>query len=133
MCPICQQGQRLEAKLQTCRDRSQRKKIEEQLKQYRFHLDLAKRREAEYVEEINETKEGKCVICIDFKANISLGKGYENDSHVFFNAPQRTLIGAVGFFNLNGKKYKIIFSSISEVLNHDSLFVKEFVQKMNET
>ena len=39
---------------------------------------------------------------MDFKSNINLGKGPEEDSHVFFPAPQRTVFGAVVFFKKGG-------------------------------
>lgn len=111
MCPICKVGQQLGDKIAKCpqSNRKERKVLQQQLEEFRFHSDLAKQMEKDYVNEVNEAKEGKCVICIDFKSNISLGKGYNNDSHIFFNAPQRSLIGAVCFFFLNGKNIRLSF------------------------
>jgi hypothetical protein len=90
------------------------------------HLDK-KKIEKEFNDQLNYLEEGNALIVMDFKANMSLGRGPEEDSHVFFNAPQRTVFGAVAYLKKNGVKFKIIFTIFSKILNHDSKTVREFL------
>ena len=83
----------------------------------------------EYEEQINNLKEGVAVIIIDFKANISLGKGPLEDSRIFFSAPQRTLFGAAIFLKRNNITYKINMSILSSIMNHDARTFREILEK----
>ena len=78
---------------------------------------------------IDRLVDGQAVMVLDFKANVSLGKGPEEDSHIFFSAPQRTVFGAVVFFRRKGVTYKVIFTLVSPILAHDSKTLKEMLRK----
>ena len=94
---------------------------------YIFHKQVAASRASEFERSLNDLSPGTALLVMDFKSNITLGKGQEEDSHVFFKAPQRTVFGVVGYFNKNGVVFKVIFTLISSILNHDSKTVKEFL------
>ena len=90
------------------------------MRAYQYHAKVAKQRADDYKKELAELEEDQALITLDFKANITLGKAAEEDSHIFFNAPQRTVFGASAVFKKGGKIYKVIFTLVSAMLNHDS-------------
>ena len=76
--------------------------------QFEFHRSVKECQENQFAVDINSLAEGETVIVMDFKANITLGRGPEEDSHVFFNAPQRTLFGAVAYLKKGEEIFKVI-------------------------
>ena len=129
VCPIHKEiklhKQKLEAKF---------KKTNEEiilLNSMKFHEEVCETRQKEYDDSIMNLKYGIALITIDFKANINLGKSNEVDSSVWFSSPQRTVFGAVVLFRgKDGKLYKIIFTIVSRILNHDSKTVIDIVKKI---
>ena len=82
----------------------------ESMEAYKFHKELAAKRGKDFEKNLNYLKEHQALVVMDFKANISLGKGPEQDSHVFFKAPQRIVFGAVVYFRKKEDQqiYKVI-------------------------
>ena len=91
---------------------------------FEFHQELKSQRYRQFNSCRNNLVEGEALITIDFKANISLGKGPIENSTVFFKAPARTVFGAVGWFMKDKKPFKVVWTLISPALNHDSRVVK---------
>lgn len=133
-CPICKLGERNELKLEQMSNNHEA--IPQDLldiqQEYRFHVNLYQKRTEEFKVALKSLSDNECLLVIDFKANISLGKGPVQDSTVFFSAPQRTVFGMIGFFRKNEQMYKIAFNYVSPILNHDSqmaiAMVKDVVQ-----
>ena len=92
-----------------------------------FHKQLVNDRSLDFVNQLQNIKEGQCILVMDFKANISLGKGPEEGSNIFFNAPQRSVFGVVCYFRRNNQIFKVIFTVVSEILQHDSKTVVEIL------
>jgi hypothetical protein len=126
-CPICKESKKFLPILESQHSSKLNSSDLEALEAFKFHKVAASTQSKHYEDSLSSLKEGKALLVMDFKANISLGKGPEQDSGVFFNAPQRTIFGVVGFFKKNGELFKIIFTIVSSVLNHDSRTVCEIL------
>lgn len=125
-CPICKEY----SKYRQFLDTGQLNAVEIKAKNaFEFHEDIKQSRQNDFECQIENLKDSEAVLVMDFKANISLGKGPEEDSHIFFNAPQRSLFGVACYFRKNGKTYKVIFTIMSSVLMHDSKTVIEMINE----
>ena len=128
-CPICKESKRylqaLRTKHHSYLDAADRRALAGFEEHRRLHIA----RSADYERQISNLTEGQAVLVMDFKANISLGGGVEEDSHVFFKAPQRTVFGLVAFFKKDGKVYKVFFTIVSPVLMHDTKTVREILNQ----
>ena len=126
-CPICKEAKAILPALEQMHSSQLSSKDRDAMSAYIFHKQVAASRASEFERSLNDLSPGTALLVMDFKSNITLGKGQEEDSHVFFKAPQRTVFGVVGYFNKNGVVFKVIFTLISSILNHDSKTVKEFL------
>ena len=127
VCPICKEYRQFKNAIAK-RPTTILSRQEEKLKaEFDFHVGMKGCQEERFAMDINTLKEKEAVVVMDFKANISLGRGPEEDSHVFFSAPQRTVFGAVAYFKQADKVYKVIFTIVSPVLKHDSLTLREML------
>jgi hypothetical protein len=129
-CPICKRKDKFE-KLLSKKPQAEWTDEEKEIKQeFEFHDCLWKQRQLDYDNELATLPEGKCLLVMDFKANITLGKGPEQDADVFFKAPQRTVFGVVGFFKKNDITHKLVFNAVSPILNHDSIMVRDILTQV---
>ena len=97
---------------------------------YEFHKMVRDTRYADLQRQMDALKPTESLLILDFKANITLGKGPIEDSHVFFRAPQRTIFGAAAYFcSPEGVRYKVHFTIISSVLRHDSKTLLEILRQ----
>ena len=126
-CPICKESKIHIPRLQSLHHSKLNQADRDALAAYEFHYDTWTRRAKDYQTDLMRLSDSQALITIDFKANISLGKGPEEDSHVFFNAPQRTIFGAAVYFRKSTVTYKVMFTVVSPILNHDSLSVKKML------
>ena len=94
-----------------------------------FHQELAKTRSMDLQETINNLKEGSCVLIMDFKENIQLGKAPVETSKNFFKAPQRTCLGISGFFKNGKKTFLVNFSVLSSLLNHSTKIAVDILKE----
>ena len=129
-CKICKQDQMYRPALTCAHPANLDSNDREALAAWKFHKDTAKARDQDFKHRLKYLRASEALIVMDFKQNISLGKGPVQDSHVFFKAPQRTVFGAVAYFRANQKIYKVIFTAVSPILTHDSLAVKLALQKI---
>eukprot|EP00012_Vannella_robusta_P009283 CAMPEP_0206192516 /NCGR_PEP_ID=MMETSP0166-20121206/6007_1 /ASSEMBLY_ACC=CAM_ASM_000260 /TAXON_ID=95228 /ORGANISM="Vannella robusta, Strain DIVA3 518/3/11/1/6" /LENGTH=576 /DNA_ID=CAMNT_0053609031 /DNA_START=413 /DNA_END=2143 /DNA_ORIENTATION=- len=96
-----------------------------------FHEEICDKRTKDYDTSIYQLKHGTAHLTMDFKANINLGMSNEVDSSVWFSSPQRTVFGLVALFKgLDSKLYKVIFTVVSPILNHDSCTVTCILKKI---
>ena len=58
-----------------------------------FHRDIVHNRTENFKSDLTNENENTCTLIIDFKANISLGKGPVEDSHIFFLHPKEHVLG----------------------------------------
>lgn len=96
---------------------------------FEFHKKIENTRDDDFQRSFENQKDHEAILVMDFKANISLGKGPVEDSHNFFNAPQRTVFGAVCYFKKGESRFKVIFSVISPILMHDTKTVHEILKR----
>ena len=129
-CPICKKLHEFNKHMANKPKEQWTNEEKEIQNEFDFHVNLWKQLQQEHNNEVNSLVEGKCVLVMDFKANISLGKGPEQSADVFFNAPQRTVFGVVGYFKKDNVLYKIVFNVISSVLNHDATMVRDILQQV---
>ena len=94
-----------------------------------FHKNMVMNRYKEFEKLLNDFNDDEAIIVIDFKANITLGKGPIEDARIFFSAPQRTLFGAAVYLKKNGVVYKVNISVISSILNHDAKMVRNILME----
>ena len=128
-CPICKEARRMMPILESMVGGDMSPDQTRALQDYKFHLCVKDQRAKDFKAQLETLPEGKAVIVMDFKANITLGRGAEEDSHVFFNAPQRTVFGVAAYFRKGVHKYKIWFPIVSQSLMHDSRTVREMLNQ----
>ena len=128
-CPICKEARRMIPILEPMVGADMTAEQRSALQDYKFHIDIKDKRAADFKAQLENLQEGQAVIVMDFKANITLGRGAEEDSHVFFNAPQRTIFGVVAYFRKGDNKYKVWFPIISQSLMHDSITVRKMLSE----
>ena len=125
-CPICKESRRYLPHLLGHRDNLDTND-RRALAGFLEHKRLVAARSDDYERQLERLAEGTALITMDFKANITLGGGAEEDSHVFFSAPQRTVFGLVAYFKLGGEIYKVFFTIVSPVIMHDTKTVVEIL------
>jgi hypothetical protein len=132
VCPICKEADRHQAGLEEKNNLPGALMSREEittLKGMQFHRWIADLRDKDAKKQLADIKEGQAILTMDFKANITLGKGPLVDSHVWFCAPQRTVFGVAAFFRSGEKIYKIMFTVVSAILMHDSRTVINMLDK----
>lgn len=84
------------------------------------------------VDDLKKSLEGdKALVILDFKQNVALNGGPVELSHQFFQRSQRTVLGFVVLQNNgNGSVKKTYVNFLSEILNHDALFVADCMKKL---
>ena len=92
-CPICKEARRYVPHLVGTNSKNLSTEDMRALEGFKAHKKIAIAREADFDREYEKLSEGEALIIMDFKANITLGGGAEEDSHIFFSAPQRTVFG----------------------------------------
>ena len=129
-CPTCKEAKRILPRLQNAHAMSLTNDDKEAKLAYEFHKSVRDARYDDFNNQLESIKSNECILVLDFKANVTLGKGPVEDSHVFFRAPQRTVFGAAAFFiSANGIRFKVNFTIVSAVLRHDSKTLLEILQK----
>lgn len=77
VCPICKEIKQNMKYLESKHGKSLSIEEIQALEAMNFHKDIIEKRQKEYDDAIDKLEEGKAIITIDFKANISLGQGNE--------------------------------------------------------
>ena len=119
-CATCKEARKEIPRLQSIHPLNLDSEERVALQAFLSHKNHVKNRMQDYNNQLDNLPEGHAQVTIDFKANISLGKCAEEESHIYFNAPQRTLFGAACFFRLGEVLYKVLFTIVTPILNHDS-------------
>jgi hypothetical protein len=128
-CPICKESKRYLAILTAAHPLNLNHDDIEAKAAYEFHKKVRNTRYSDYNNQMENLKQGHAILVLDFKANITLGKGPVEDSGVFFRAPQRTIFGGAAFFvSEENVRYKVHFTVISAVLKHDSKTLLEILR-----
>jgi hypothetical protein len=68
---------------------------------------------------------------MDFKENITLNNFTIETGEIFYNSKQKTVLGMILYSRVDGIIKKIHYNILSDLLNHDSLFVFNSVKKIN--
>jgi hypothetical protein len=130
VCTICKEADKHQEELQQRRDTpGSRMSIEEieTLDGMKFHREMVSKRYLDAKHQLENIQEGQCILTMDFKANVTLGKGPQEDSRVWFSAPQRTIFGVAAYFKKGETVYKVMFTVISSILMHDTKTVIEIL------
>ena len=82
----------------------------------------------------NELKQGEAILVIDFKENITLGKGPRELGQSWYKRERRTIFGMVLYLRLlNGEISKHHLNVVSTCLTHDAIFVKMVLSHLFST
>jgi hypothetical protein len=132
MCPICEDGKKAVSELVTMNDsNSNVQDYENQVEQvqlYNHHLFFKDSQRNMYDESLSRTTQSSCVIVIDFKQNFKIGGGPIETSKTFYEKRQVSTLGmAIIFKDINNQQKIKYVNYFSEILTHDSLFVKECI------
>ena len=128
-CPTCKEAKQFQTALEGAHGQNCSSDDIEALEAYKFHKKIRDARYEDYERQLESLKPREALLVIDFKANITLGKGPVEDSHVVFSAPQRTVFGGAAFFRSGtGERYKVMFTIISAVNRHDSKTLLEILR-----
>lgn len=91
------------------------------------HKAFKNHQKEEFKTQRNNLKEGECIILMDFKENLRLGGSAREVGKVFFHKSQVLLLGSVIYFRQNNRIVTKYVNFVSNVLNHDALFVKDCI------
>lgn len=138
MCGICEKGKENALKMEKLKKNLEKneelkdeiKKLEEVNTFYQHHMEISYNQRQEFNNKkseryLNEKGKGHCLIVVDFKENIKLGKGPVELDKDFYELEPRTVLGFViySFGDQHGIK-KQYYCVVSKILNHDAGFVK---------
>jgi hypothetical protein len=136
MCKVCVEGKKAKKKLQQLinNNNSNNDNIIEQLKQeinyYEQHIYFRKQQQQLYKKSIEYTTSSSCVIVIDFKENFKIGGGPVETGNVFYEKKQISLLSFTVIYKENDKQTIKYFNFFLKILNHNSLFVKDCINKL---
>ena len=127
-CNICEKGKKIERWKQSGKKMTNKKNIF--LEYFGIHKEINESQK-KYLNSLKENLQyNECICIADFKENIKINIGPVELSSDFYERSQRTLFNVTVYFNDNGKlKHKFI-NFVSEILSHDTLFVKDCFSKL---
>jgi hypothetical protein len=77
-----------------------------------------------FQQHLQQLQDGDAVLVMDFKENVSLGKGPRELGNSWYTKERRTVFGVVVHVRQAGEVVKYHFNIISDCLTHDAIFVK---------
>jgi len=138
LCGICKEGKLLENRLKNLEAKEhcssgEAQEIKELLSSvslFHEHRELEKQIRTQYNNQKQNLKQGNAMIVMDFKENVTLGKGQQETNRDFYNTPQRSILCiAVIYRPHNDAPVRIkYFDFVSECLTHDTTYVKESLE-----
>jgi hypothetical protein len=115
-------------------DQTNLKKLREDLRMYLQHKKLREKQADAFKEQIKEIPSGECVLVVDFKENVKIGKGLVELNKDFYRFKSRTILGFVIYSNPSGQRIeKTHVNMVSEVLTHDGLFSSDALHQVIRT
>jgi hypothetical protein len=89
------------------------------------HKIINKETKEQFQKLVDELKEGQGILTIDFKENITLGRGPRELGQSWYTRERRTIFGmALLKREADGGISKWHFTQVSDCLTHDAIFVK---------
>ena len=123
-CSICFVGNKLEWKNKFS------KKEEEFKKAYLLHQNFKETQYENYKNNINLLKNNECMVIMDFKQNLVSGKGPIETSNDYYNKKKISCLLFCVTYNENCVTKRKYYNYFSEILNHDSLYVTQCIDKL---
>lgn len=126
MCDICVNGKKLERSLG---ENSQDKRV----KFYKAHVELNKDQKSYFKQKLENLEHGECVVVMDFKQNFKIGGGPVEISQAYYNKSSVSCLGFCVIYKVAGKVKRRYYNYLSEIISHDSHYVKSCLRKLEET
>lgn len=123
MCEICVNGRKLEKRLG-----NNSKDI--RIKYFKDHLDLNKDQKRCFRSKIDSLEKDECIVIMDFKENFKIGGGPVELSQSFYNKASISCLGFCIIYKQGEKIKRSYHDYISEVISHDSHFVKNCLKRL---
>lgn len=123
MCDICVNGKKLIKKFG-------KNSKNEDICFYKNHLKLNKIQKENLQNKINKLEENECIVITDFKENFKIGGGPVELAQTFYNKSQITNLGFCVIYRKNDLVIKKYINYLSNVISHNSNFVKIAIGKL---
>lgn len=123
MCDICVNGSKLSKKVGE-------NSGDVRLRYYKNHLDLNKDQKRLFNTKIENLQEDECIIIMDFKQNFKIGGGPIEMSQSFYNKASISCLGFCIIYKQHGKVRRSYHNYLSEVISHDSYYVKNCLKML---
>ena len=95
---------------------------------YKKHKHCINNQKIGFNEQINLLNNDCCIVIMDFKQNFKIGGGPIETSRDFYNKKFISCFGVCLITKENDKIKRRYFNILSEILTHDSLFVKDCIE-----
>ena len=125
MCEICVNGKKLEKN-------NNRDNSDCRLKYYNDHLKLNVIQKDCYKNTLLNLKNYECVVVMDFKQNFKIGGGPIEISQSFYNKSSVSCLGFMVVKNIDADIKREYFNYLSEIISHDSFFVKKCLSRLEK-
>lgn len=147
VCPVCSAGgrqvvalEKAQLELSTLNDGPGKVALEKKIAElegnvadYRHHRDIVCRKKEDLKTAVENLTAGDFLVIADYKENIKLRCGAEEDPSDFYEQQRRTLFGyVVTTVNAAGRKVTLYVDVLSTCLTHDSLVtssILEFIEQ----
>ena len=123
-CPICDLGKNLISKKILNDDEKLQKDI------FLKHEKFKQIQNENYKGQLEKLDDNECIVIMDFKQNIELGKGPIETNHDFYNKQFLSCLGFCIIYKKENKLYKKHVNYLSTILSHDSLFVSHCISNL---
>lgn len=130
VCPICKDASKNLPRLRGIHGQNLSLDDIKPQEAYKFHINIKNQRVKDFDRELDNLNSNQALVIMDFKANIYLGACAEEDSHIYFNAPQRSVFGLTIYLMKGEELYKVFFTVVSPILMHDSISVKRILDEL---
>ena len=126
ICPICYRGKKLMGKNHL----KENEKLDKEI--YLKHEMFKYLQNSHFKEKRDNLKEKECIIIMDFKQNIILGKGPIETNHDFYNKEHASCLGFCVIYKKNNELQRVYINYVSSILSHDSLYVTDCIAMLIE-
>jgi hypothetical protein len=127
LCQLCEIGHKIEKIYENSTEipKVEKKKIQMKKNVVLRHKLINKETKEQFQLLLDQLKVGQAILTIDFKENITLGRGPRELGQSWYSWERRTIFGmALLKWEMDGRISKWHFNLVSDCLTHDTIFVK---------
>jgi hypothetical protein len=127
LCQLCEIGHKIEKICENFAEipEIEKKKIQMKKNVVLRHKLINKETKEQFQQLMDDLQEGQGILTIDFKENITLGRGPRELGQSWYTRERRTIFGMALFKReVDGRISKWHFNQVSDCLTHDAVFVK---------